>query len=278
MTAPLSPDRLARLLDDVVRPVTARPDALDRIRGRVRRRRAARRIGALLAAAALIAGGGVTARALTRGTLPRATYGAASRAALAPHVSPSAPGGTAHVPSPAVAPEATAIVPVGDAATTTRFLLVAYIAGSGPQTVPFTAASAAVMPPGGPAVIGAADAAGDGHPEIFVQVGRGCCAAFWTIFRLVDGRLRQVSLYGRPVELAVGGSVVTGGGFSCRGPDLVAYGYQAEKAGTFLVTRTTYRWAGAALVLVSRHQTTIRAPVLADYRAVSCGDLTPGGS
>ena len=276
MTAPLSPDRLARLLDDAVRPVTARPGALDRIRRGVRRRRAVRRAGALLAAAALIAGGGVTARALTRGTLPR---GAGAKAALAPHlVSPPASGGAPHVPSPAVVPEATAIVPVGDAATTTTFLLVAYVAGTGPQTVTFTAASAARMPPSGPVIIGTADAAGDGHAEIFVQVGRGCCADFWTVFRPVGTHLRQVSLYGRPVELAVGGSLVTGGGFSCQGPALVAYGYQAERAGTFLVTRTTYRWAEAALVLVSRHQTTIRAPSLAGYRAVSCGDLTPGGS
>jgi hypothetical protein len=274
MTAPLTPDRLRRLLDDAVRPVTPGPGALDRIRRGVRRRRAVRRAGALLAAAALIVGGGLTAQALARGAPPR---GAASKAAPPPRLSPAS-GSAPHVPSPAVVPERTAIVPVGDAATTTRFLLVAHIAGPGPQAVPFTAASAAIMPPSGPVIIGAADAAGDGHAEIFVQVGRGCCADFWTIFRLVDGHLRQVSLYGRPVELAVGGSAAMGGGFSCPDHDLVAYGYLGEKAGTFLVTRTTYRWAGATLMLVSRQQATVRAPGLAGYRAVSCGDLTLGGS
>jgi DNA-directed RNA polymerase specialized sigma24 family protein len=74
------------------------------------------------------------------------------------------------------------------------------------------------------------------------------------------------------------GDAAMGGGFSCPDHDLVAYGYLGEKAGTFLVTRTTYRWAGATLMLVSRQQTTVRAPELAGYRAVSCGDLTLAGS
>ena len=288
MTAPLSPERLARLLEDAVGPVTARPGTLDRIRLAARRRRAARRARALLLAAAVIAAGSATALALVPGGTPAVvSYGLEKTgppsyvgAARAPAVSlrpAHAPVGVAALMLPAGQAAAAAIEPIGDAATTNSFLLVAYIPGWGAQTVAFTAPSAAAFPPSGPTVIGSADAAGDGQGEIFVQVGRGCCAQFWIIFRLVGGHLRQVSLYGRPAELAVGGNVVTGGGFSCEGPghDLVAYGYSGESGGLFLATRTTYRWAGAALVLVSRQQTSIRAAGLARYRGVSCGDLSP---
>ncbi len=68
MTAPqLDPERLAQLLDDAVRQVTAPPDALDRIRHGVRRRRAAHRAGTVLLALAVLAGGGSAALAVTSG-------------------------------------------------------------------------------------------------------------------------------------------------------------------------------------------------------------------
>ena len=67
MTPPLSPERLTRLLDDAVRPVTARPGAFDRIRQGTRRRRMARRAGVVLLAAAVIAGATATALVLTPG-------------------------------------------------------------------------------------------------------------------------------------------------------------------------------------------------------------------
>jgi hypothetical protein len=59
----------------------------------------------------------------------------------------------------------------------------------------------------------------------------------------------------------------------------VVYAYQAgTTAGTFLASRETYRWAGAALVLASRQQTTIHGtahdPVLATYSGVTCGGLS----
>jgi hypothetical protein len=172
-----------------------------------------------------------------------------------------------------------AIVPVGNARTTTSFLLVVHTT-SGTQTVPFSATSAAGMPPFGPVIVGAADAAKDGHTELFVMVDAGCCTEFWTIFRLVDGHIVQVNLDGAPVRLAVGGSVMDNGGFSCAGPYLVTYTYAYEStSGTrmkFLATRDTYRWAGARLLLVSQRQTTIRGernPELARYSGVSCGGL-----
>ena len=57
------------------------------------------------------------------------------------------------------------------------------------------------------------------------------------------------------------------------------YAHQAgTTAGTFLASRETYRWAGAAFVLWSQQQTTIHGtahdPVLATYSGVTCAGLS----
>ena len=302
---PLGPERLAELLDDAVRQVTAPSDAFDRIRRGVRRRRAVRRAGRIVLAVAVLAGGGSTALALTSshgssGLTSSAAHGErAPRHAIATTVSSwsadealPAPG-RALAPAPEAVPAAASsgwdmdgdgrpdtatIVPVGNANTTVSFTLMVHLSRAGTQTVPFTAASMTAMPPHGPVIIGAADAAQDGRAELFVLVDGGCCTEFWTIFRLVNGGVRQMTLSGRPVRLAVGGSVTDNGGFDCNGPDLVTYAYQpGSAAGTFLATRDTYHWAGAALVLVAQRQATIHgpssSPELAKYTGVACGDL-----
>ena len=64
---PVSPERLARLLDEAVSQVTAPPGTFDRIRHGIRRRRWRRRIGAALFSAALLAGGSVTVLTVTPG-------------------------------------------------------------------------------------------------------------------------------------------------------------------------------------------------------------------
>ena len=176
-------------------------------------------------------------------------------------------------------PDTATLVAVGNAETTSSFQLVVHLTRLGIQTVPFTATSAQFMPPHGPVIIGAADAAHDGHAELFVQVDSGCCTEYWTIFRLVDGQVRQMIMAGHPVRIAVGGAVTNNAGFSCASADLVVYAYQAgTTAGTFLASRQTYRWAGVALVLASRQQTTIHGtaddPVLARYSGVTCGGLS----
>lgn len=176
-------------------------------------------------------------------------------------------------------PDTATLVAVGNAETTSSFQLVVHLTRLGIQTVPFTATSARFMPPHGPVIIGAADAAHDGQAELFVQVDSGCCTEFWTIFRLVNGQVRQMITVGHPVRIAVGGTVTNNAGFSCAGADLVVYAYQAgTTAGTFLASRETYRWADAALVLASRQQTTIHGtahdPVLATYSGVTCGGLS----
>jgi hypothetical protein len=304
---PLRPERLAELLDGAVRHVTARPDALDRIRGGVRRRRAVHRGGALALTVAVLAGGGAAAVTVasgrgpsgpptataarqrpTAGPTPASTtaYDAGAPAlALAPGsvavrtVTPSGRSGTWDIGG-AGRPATVTIVPAGNADTTFSFLLVVRPTRLGPQTVPFTATSVTDMPPDGPVIVGVADAAHDGRQELFVQVDRGCCTEFWTVFRLVNGHVTQMTMSGRPVRLPVGGSVMAGGGFSCNGPDLAVYEYQpGNTAGTFLATRDTYRWVGAALVLVSHQQTTVRGtpadPELAKYNGVSCANLSP---
>ena len=406
MTPPLSPERLTRLLDDAVRPVTARPDALDRIRQGTRRRRTPRRAGVVLLTAAVLALGTVTALLIAPGggparisglgpsparyqassyansqaqagppaagqtrtkTLPTAAFSAAPSAAhpalpstglsvvpsaaqsaapshgvsaapsaaqsaapsvgvsaapsiavssatqsVAPSAAPSAAPSTAVSAAPSATPSASpsanrpaaagipsvtnsaawaidgpgkptstvSIVPAGNVRTTVHFLLVVRTTARGTQTVPFSATSVTGMPPLGPVVVGAANAAKDGHTELFVLVDAGCCTEFWTIFRLVNGHIVQVRLAGAPVRLAVGGSVTANGGFSCSGPNLVTYTYAHQAAsGTrewFLATRDTYRWVGASLLLVSQRQTTIlgaQNPELAQYSGVSCGAL-----
>ena len=341
---PLGSERLAELLEDAVRHVTAPGDALDRIRRGVRRRRTARRAGAVLLAVAVLAGGGSTALAVTSGRgpsgLPSSANAPAAEAqaatdtpaaadaqatADAPATRPTAadatttaawngqaptsgrdlaptpsPGSSGNVAAKAAAPsvgqaslgpsalwdidgdgrpDTAMLVAVGNAESTSSFQLVVHLTRLGTQTVPFTATSARFMPPDGPVIIGAADAAHDGHAELFVQVDSGCCTEFWTIFRLVNGQLRQMVMAGHPVSIAVGGTVTNNAGFSCAGADLVVYAYQAETtAGTFVASRETYRWAGAALVLASQQQKTIhgtaRDPVLATYSGVTCGGLS----
>lgn len=178
-------------------------------------------------------------------------------------------------------PDTATIVPVGNAKTTSQFMLVVRLTRLGTQTVSFTATSQTDMPPYRPVIVGAADAAHDGHAELFVQVDAGCCTEYWAIFRLANGHVRQMTASGVPVAFAVGGSALDNGGFSCAGPDLVVSFYNEQSGGpatyTFQAIRETYRWAGATLVLVSRQTTTIRGapadPALADYRGVSCGNL-----
>ena len=307
-TPPLRPERLAELLDGAVRHVTARPDALDRIRRGVRHRRAVRHAAALALTVAVLAGGGATAAAVAadhgQSGLGPPTAGAARQRATVGPTPVTTTAYDAGAPALALAPGSVAvrtvtpagrsgtwdiggdgrqatvtIVPVGNPQTTFKFLLVVYPTRLGKQTVPFTATSVLDMPPDGPVIVGVADAAHDGGQELFVQVDRGCCTEFWTVFRLVNGHVRQMSMSGQPVRLGVGGSVTAGGGFSCEGRDLEVYGHQpGNTADTFLATRDTYRWVGAALVLASHQEKTIRGapadPELANYSGVSCAGLS----
>jgi len=306
----LSPERLARLLDGAVSQVTPAPGTLDRIYLGIRRRRRMRRAGAALLSAAVLAGGGVTVLAVASGTGPAATMLAGQQPGSKPlsgtdRVARLAPASyPVHMAMPAPQDEpdmiqavdsdhvthtgpagllATAtIVPQGPAATTDSFRLVVRLTTGAAQTIRFTATSAQDMPPLGPVVIGWTDASGIGSREIFVQVSKGSSTTSWAIFRLVNGRLKQITMAGRPALLTVGGGPAAGGGFSCPGEHLVVYGYHARGAAAFAATIDTYRWAGARLVLTSHRQTTIygtvQNPQLDRYQTVSCGGLDPSRS
>lgn len=149
----------------------------------------------------------------------------------------------------------------------------------GRQTVRFTGSPVLPGNTAAPTIAGSADADRDGHAEVFVKVDSGASTQFWTIFKLVGGRIRQVTSQGRPVRLAVGGSVTHQGGFRCDGAQFVTVSEGAEIPGytTWTDERDTFAWSGAELVPVS-HRTGRAISAQpgsppAAYSGVSCGDL-----
>ena len=102
---------------------------------------------------------------------------------------------------------------------------------------------------------------------------------FWTIFTLVGRQIRQVTIKGQPVRLAVGGTLTHQGGFRCARGQLVTVteGTELPRYVKWLYERDTYAWSGAELVLGSKRtgQVTSARPGSppAAYSGVSCGDL-----
>jgi len=269
MNAPMDPDRLARLMEDAVGAIRPRPEALDKIRRGARRRQFVRRAVTAACALAVVAGGAV-AYATVRGSAPTT--------AVTPTPRPTSQDSDVDGDG---LPDSAHVVPLGKGDRNTKYLLVVRMTRLGIQKIPFTAAPSIKMPRTGPRVVGYVDADSDGRAEIFVMVDSGAATEFWTIFKLVNGHVRQVTTAGRPVRLSVGGSVMDNSGFSCDGPhaDLVTYGYGAKsKPKSWAVERITYRWEGSRLVLVSNRQHTIHATGtsrrLAKYFGVRCGDLS----
>ena len=149
----------------------------------------------------------------------------------------------------------------------------------GQQTIRFTGE---VVVPGNvdaPTIAGSVDADRNGHAEIFVKVSSGASTQFWTIFKLVGQQIRQVTIKGKPVRLAVGGSLTHQGGFRCAGATFVTVTEGAEIPGytRWIYERDTYAWSGGELVLLSARTgqvTSVRpgSPPAA-YSGVSCGGL-----
>jgi hypothetical protein len=268
--SPISPDRLRRLLDGAAQAVYPPSGAYDRIQQGVRRRRSVHRFGAALLAVATLAGGSAAVLAAAAASAP-----ARLAATPAPSAVPVPATSAAYATSDgayASAAGPVAIRAICNGNLTSHFLLTARTVSSGPQSISFTVTQTRDMPAAAPVVVGSADAAGDGATEIFVLVNEGCCKQVWTIFRLVNGHLAQVSLRGRPVELTVGDTVGSSG-FSCDGAahELLVYGYRpGGRAGPFLAT---YRWAGASLVPVSRQRAQHLPDLTRFTDEVSCGAL-----
>jgi hypothetical protein len=149
----------------------------------------------------------------------------------------------------------------------------------GQQTVRFTGSPVLPGNTAAPAIAGSADADRDGHAEIFVKVDAGASTQFWTIFKLVGRQIRQVTSQGRPVRLAVNGSVTHQGGFRCDGAQFVTVSEATEPPGytTWTYESDTYAWSGAELVPVSNRtgQVTSAQPgnPPAAYSGISCGNL-----
>lgn len=66
----------------------------------------------------------------------------------------------------------------------------------GQQTVRFTGSPVLPGNTAAPAITGSADACRDGHAEVFVKVDSGASTQFWTIFKLLGRRIRQVNQSG----------------------------------------------------------------------------------
>ena len=149
----------------------------------------------------------------------------------------------------------------------------------GQQTVRFTGDP--VLPGGddAPTMAGSVDADRDGHAEIFVKVGSGASTQFWTIFKLVGRQIRQVTVQGQPVRLAVNGTLTHQGGFRCDGAQFVTVNEGTLLPGyvKWRYERATYAWSGAKLVLLSVRTGQVTSPRPGDppaaYSGVSCGNL-----
>jgi hypothetical protein len=157
--------------------------------------------------------------------------------------------------------------------------LVVDMTSLGQQTVRFTGGPVLPGNLDAPTIAGSTDAERNGHAQVFVKVTSGASTQFWTIFTLVGRQLRQVTLGGQPVRLAVNGTLTHQGGFRCDGARFVTVSEGVGLPGyiTWSWARDTFAWSGAELVPVSKQtgQVTAARPgdPLAAYSGVSCGDL-----
>ena len=245
------------------------------------------RVGRMVAAgiaAAVLAG--CTASAPATQSSPTA---ATPTAVTSSATSPSTPAGPSQAISPTPGWQAAGDVD-GDGRPDRARLV--YLGGFGPdnwelvvdmttlgqQTVRFTGDPVLPGNTAAPTIAGSADADRDGHAEIFVKVSSGASTQFWTIFKLAGRQIRQVTSQGRPVRLAVNGSVTHQDGFGCNGTQFVTvHEGVARNYTTWSYERDTYTWEGSALVFVSRQTGQVTSAPAgnppAAYSGVSCGGL-----
>jgi hypothetical protein len=149
----------------------------------------------------------------------------------------------------------------------------------GQQAVRFTGDPVLPGNTAAPTIAGSADADRDGHAEIFVKASSGASTQFWTIFKLVGRQIRQVTVQGQPVRLAVNGTLTHQAGFRCDGTKFVTVNEGTVLPGyiKWIWERDTYVWSGAELVPVSKQSGEVTSPRPGDppaaYSGVSCGNL-----
>ena len=130
-------------------------------------------------------------------------------------------------------------------------------------------------PPLATRLIGILDMDGDGADEVVVQHTHGASTAFWTIFKVSGGKVRQVTADGEPVSLAVGGSVGHLDGFRCAQGRLVSYGAglaSDSKHARWL--RVRYAWRGATLAQTDSQRGRKTADDFDAYGDVHCHGLS----
>lgn len=294
----MNEDRLRRLLEADAAGHHLAPDSLGRIRQRVasvRRERSQRRVATGLVAAALVAAGVVVPLKIVGGVTPEqrvATPGIDSPAGPTPTIRPLAGTTTTTPPlSPPTSanfgrvavdgdvdgdgrPDTARVVYRGPAPTTGtpytgEYDLVVDMTSLGRQTVAFQA-----LPPSffNARIVASVDANDDGHAELFVEIGSGASTQTWTIFTLMGGRVRQVTVGGQPIQLLVGGSVTHQDGFICQGSQFVERSATASQTG-YATQTSTYTWDGAQLA----HQSSVNGQSTlegsSDYGSVRCGDF-----
>jgi hypothetical protein len=130
-----------------------------------------------------------------------------------------------------------------------------------------------------PTIAGSTDAERDGRAQVFVKTTAGASTQFWTIFTLVGRQVRQVTLGGQPVRLAVNGTLTHQAGFRCDGARFVTVNEGVGLPGyvTWSWVRDTFAWSGAELVPISKQTGRVTAARPGDppaaYSGVGCGDL-----
>jgi hypothetical protein len=106
----------------------------------------------------------------------------------------------------------------------------------------------------------AVDANGDGRDEGFVTSAGGASNDAYNLFGLADCQVRQVRVAANgPLQVLVGASVGHAEGFDCQGTDrhgrrlltlwsVQRADQQPDGGSAYTYTKTSYRWAGSALV------------------------------
>jgi hypothetical protein len=168
----------------------------------------------------------------------------------------------------------------GPTGATSTYRVTAHLTRLGVRTVLVEASSE------GGQLIGIQDMDGDGYGEIIVRYDHGASTDFWTVVRLVNGQLVQMTQNGASVALPIGGSVTHQGGFDCNAnyPGVWTPGYLLELGygwgdggKAWSGEKVKYRYDGAQLVQVSKQtQTwTQNGPAIdSHYSGVRCGALT----
>jgi hypothetical protein len=141
-----------------------------------------------------------------------------------------------------------------------RPFLIASLTRLGKQDVPVAGLDAALFEdkPQGPRVLGVVDIDRDGFGEVFAEIDHGASTSFFTLFKLIDGRLVQMTLDGKPVRLPLGGSVAHFDAIGCGTGKLVVAGWGRRESCPNAQTgcqggdRRTYVLDGPRLHLVSK--------------------------